>query len=55
VRLAFDSTDPNLALLHAGLSVTVEVDTHHRQPWLIWLDQASAHLFGTAEAGEARH
>lgn len=33
VRLSFDRFDPN-APLHAGLSVTVDVDTHHRRPWL---------------------
>src|SRR5439155_14623625 len=33
VRLSLDQMDPN-ALLHAGLSATVEVDTHYRRPWL---------------------
>lgn len=54
VRLALENNKSDLPL-HAGLSVTVEVDTQYRQPWLVWLDHATARLFGTAEAGEARH
>jgi membrane fusion protein, multidrug efflux system len=50
VRLALE--DPKDRLLHAGLSVTVEVDTQYRRPWLVWLDRATGHLFGTAQAGE---
>jgi len=50
VRLALE--DPRDRLLHAGLSATVEVDTHYRRPWLVWLDRATGHLFGTAQAGE---
>ncbi len=50
VRLALE--DPRDRLLHAGLSATVEVDTQHRRPWLVWLDRATGHLFGTAQAGE---
>jgi membrane fusion protein (multidrug efflux system) len=51
VRLALESPDPH-QLLHAGLSATVEVDTHYRRPWLVWLDRVTGHLFGTAQAGE---
>ena len=51
VRLALESPDPD-QLLHAGLSATVEVDTHYHRPWLVWLDRMTGHLFGTAQAGE---
>ncbi len=51
VRLELESPDPN-QLLHAGLSATVEVDTKHRKPWLVWLDRVTGRLFGTAQAGE---
>jgi membrane fusion protein, multidrug efflux system len=51
VRLSLESPDPN-NLLHAGLSATVEVDTHYRRPWLVWLDRVTGRLFGTAQAGE---
>jgi len=34
VRLSLDHVDHAMAPLHAGLSATVEVDTHHRRPWL---------------------
>jgi membrane fusion protein (multidrug efflux system) len=51
VRLALDSPDPDQRL-HAGLSATVEVDTHYRRPWLVWLDRMTGNLFGTAQAGE---
>ncbi|HEX3952720.1 MAG TPA: HlyD family secretion protein, partial [Stellaceae bacterium] len=54
VRLAFDKNDPNLPL-HAGLSVTVSVDTHYRHPWLVWLDNSFGHLFGAANATDAPH
>jgi len=50
VRVALD--DPKDRALHAGLSATVEVDTEYRRPWLVWLDRATGHLFGTAQAGE---
>ena len=53
VRLELEKPDPN-HLLHAGLSVTVEVDTQYRRPWLAWLDRVSGHLFGTAQAGGMR-
>ena len=51
VRVALDNTDSKVPL-HAGLSVTVEVDTQYRRPWLVWLQQKAGHLFGTAQAGE---
>jgi len=51
VRLALETPDPD-QLLHAGLSATVDVDTHYRRPWLAWLDRVTGHLFGAAEAGE---
>jgi len=50
VRLVLD--DPKDKLLHAGLSATVEVDTHYRRPWLVWLDRTVGRLFGTAQAAE---
>ena len=50
VRLSLE--DPKNRLLHAGLSATVEIDTHYRRPWLVWVDNAAARLFGIAEAGE---
>jgi membrane fusion protein, multidrug efflux system len=53
VRIALD--DPKNRLLHAGLSATVEVDTHYRRPWMVWLDNTTARLFGTAQAGEPQH
>jgi membrane fusion protein (multidrug efflux system) len=51
VRLAFENLDPQTPL-HAGLSVTVEVDTQHQRPWLAWLQRAFGHLFGSARAAE---
>jgi membrane fusion protein (multidrug efflux system) len=53
VRLALERYDPDL-LLHAGLSVSVDVDTQYRRPWLVWLDRTAGRLFGTARAGEAQ-
>jgi membrane fusion protein (multidrug efflux system) len=52
VRLSLAKPDPDLPL-HAGLSVTVDVDTQHRRPWLVWLAQQTGGLFGTAQAGTA--
>jgi membrane fusion protein (multidrug efflux system) len=52
VRLALERYDPALQL-HAGLSVSVDVDTQHRRPWLVWLERTAGRLFGTARAGEA--
>jgi len=53
VRLELVNPDPN-HLLHAGLSVTVEIDTQYRRPWLAWLDRVTGHLSGAAQAGGAR-
>ena len=53
VRIALE--DPKNRLLHAGLSASVEVDTHYRRPWLDWLQATSARLFGTAHADEPQH
>ncbi len=51
VRLALE--DPRNRLLHAGLSANVEVDTHYRRPWLVWLDRVTGGLIGgTAQASE---
>ena len=50
---ALERYDPNL-LLHAGLSVSVDVDTQHRRPWLVWLDRTTERLFGGARAGETQ-
>lgn len=52
VRLTLDNSDPKVPL-RAGLSATVEIDTQHRRPWLVWLERKTAFLFGTAQAGEA--
>jgi membrane fusion protein (multidrug efflux system) len=54
VRLAIECTPSDLPL-HAGLSATVEVDTHRRRPWLAWVQRTTDRLFGTAQAGEAPH
>ena len=51
VRLSVDCSSADVPL-HAGLSVTVEVDTRYRRPWLAWLQNAYAHLFGSARAAE---
>ena len=51
VRLTLDTSDTD-ALLHAGLSVTVSVDTHYRRPWLVWLERGYDRFFGTARAAE---
>jgi membrane fusion protein, multidrug efflux system len=53
VRIALE--DPKNRLLHAGLSATVEVDTHYRRPWLDWVQNTAARLFGTAHADEPQH
>jgi membrane fusion protein (multidrug efflux system) len=53
VRLTLEKPDPSLPL-HAGLSATVEVDTKYRRPWLVWLENLRDHLFGPAQAGEAK-
>jgi membrane fusion protein (multidrug efflux system) len=49
VRLSLTGSATDLPL-HAGLSATVEVDTKHRRPWLVWLTDKTGGLFGTAQA-----
>jgi membrane fusion protein (multidrug efflux system) len=53
VRLSLENTDADTSL-HAGLSATVEVDTHYRRPWLAWLQRGYDRLFGTARAAETK-
>ncbi len=54
VRLALDNVGPDTPL-HAGLSVTVEVDTHYQRPWLAWLQRGYERFFGSARAAETKH
>lgn len=54
VRLTLENVDPRSSPLHAGLSATVEVDTHYRRPWLVWFQDGYARLFGTARAAETK-
>jgi membrane fusion protein (multidrug efflux system) len=51
VRLSVDCGTGE-APLHAGLSVTVNVDTQYRRPWLSWLQRAFGNIFGSARATE---
>ena len=51
VRLVLENP-PSDVPLHAGLSATVDVDTHYRRPWMVWAENTAAKLFGTARAGE---
>jgi membrane fusion protein (multidrug efflux system) len=52
VRLHLERLDPNTPL-HAGLSVTVDVDTRHRRPWLERVEGLFAWLSGpTSKAAE---
>jgi membrane fusion protein, multidrug efflux system len=53
VRLVLDNPDPDHPLA-AGLSATVEVDTHYRRPWLDRVDGMLAWLTdtGTSRAAE---
>ena len=53
VRLTLDDAATE-APLHAGLSVTVSVDTHYQRPWLTWLERGYDRLFGTARAAESK-
>ena len=53
VRLALDNIGADTPL-HAGLSVTVEVDTHHKRPWLDWLERGYDRFFGSARAAETK-
>ena len=46
---------PTSELMFNPSSVTVEIDTEYRRPWLAWLDRTTSRLFGTARAGEAEH
>ena len=54
VRLVLEDVPPDVPLA-AGLSVSVEVDTHHRRPWMVWFQRSLSRVFGTAQAGEAGH
>jgi membrane fusion protein (multidrug efflux system) len=51
VRLVLENP-PSEVPLHAGLSATVEIDTHYRRPWMVWAENTAAKLFGTARASE---
>jgi membrane fusion protein (multidrug efflux system) len=51
VRLVLENP-PGEVPLHAGLSATVEIDTHYRRPWMVWAENTAAKLFGTARASE---
>jgi membrane fusion protein, multidrug efflux system len=51
VRLSVDCGDSDVPL-HAGLSVTVSVDTHYRRPWLVMLENGYHRFFGTARTAE---
>jgi len=53
VRLALENLADDTPL-HAGLSVTVEVDTNYKRPWLAWLQRGYDHLFGSARAAETK-
>jgi membrane fusion protein (multidrug efflux system) len=53
VRLTLEDVDPE-SPLHAGLSVTVSVDTHYRRPWLVMLEHGYDRFFGTARAAETK-
>jgi membrane fusion protein (multidrug efflux system) len=53
VRLSLENVDPETPL-HAGLSVTATVDTHYKRPWLLWLERAYTHVFGSARAAETK-
>jgi membrane fusion protein (multidrug efflux system) len=53
VRLDLERLDPNTPL-QAGLSATVEVDTHHSRPWLDRVQRAFAWLTGPATRAAER-
>jgi membrane fusion protein, multidrug efflux system len=53
VRLSVDCAD-NDAPLHAGLSVTVDVDTKYKRPWMRWVERGYDHFFGSARAAETK-
>ncbi len=54
VRLTLEGVDMSATPLRAGLSATVDVDTKHRRPWMIWVENSFARLFGSARAGEGK-
>ena len=55
VRLALDNVGADTPL-HAGLSVTVEIDTKYQRPWLLWLQRGYARFFGSTQAvAETKH
>ena len=51
VRLVLEDKDGDHPL-HAGMSVTVNVDTKYRRPWLDWIEGSFAGMFGSAHADE---
>ena len=53
VRLSVECNDADIPL-HAGLSVTVNVDTHYQRPWMAWLERGYDRFFGTARAAETK-
>ena len=53
VRLSVDCSGSDIPL-HAGLSVTVNVDTKYRRPWMVWLQSHYDRFFGTARAAETK-
>jgi membrane fusion protein (multidrug efflux system) len=53
VRLSVDCGNGD-APLHAGLSVTVSIDTHYKRPWLAWLQRGYDRFFGSARAAETK-
>ena len=53
VEANFKETE--LTNMRPGQDATVEVDTHYRRPWLVWLQRSFSRVFGTAEASEAGH
>jgi membrane fusion protein (multidrug efflux system) len=53
VRLTLNNVGPDTPL-HAGLSVTVNVDTQYKRPWLAWLQRGYDRFFGSARAAETK-
>ncbi len=53
VRLSLLKGDPAGLPLHAGLSVTAEVDTRYRRPILVWLDRVFGYLAGAPKSRTA--
>jgi membrane fusion protein (multidrug efflux system) len=54
VRLSLDDVGPDTPL-RAGLSVTVDIDTKHKRPWLLWVERGYDRFFGPARAAETKH